>query len=255
VAKSIRAKIDLNKSRRVEREVAARLDAARRLAGKQIVEQVAEEVRDMIPNRGGWYAIYREAIQYFSSSDGTKWAASGLWPKSSSEFPADTTLIEFSLGVQTVGDPNKVTEALVAYNPWTVDRLPALNGGIQAEAKAKPASAAEVTAQRDRLLAAADAIKQLLLAAGATYVNEVPTIQGKVYADVAFMAKCLEHGLAGFPRTPHWVKALRQVQQDARSLVEPAKDQVQRVLDGKERVSDKGSEMPPGLAAKIGLDA
>jgi hypothetical protein len=141
----------------------------------------------------------------------------------------------------------------MAYNPWTVDRLPPLAGGISMEAKARPASAVEVKAQRDRLIEAEDSIKTQLLDAGATYTDEVPEIQGKVYADVAFMANALEHGLAGFPRTPHWLKALRAVQNDATRLLKSDKEEIERVLSGEDDFSDKGEEMPPGLESKLGL--
>jgi hypothetical protein len=248
VARSIKPKVSFKKSSGADKIVAGRINDARRLVAKQVVEEAAEVVRGLIPNQGGWYSIYREAITYFSVKGGDLWAVSGLWPKDYSEFPADTTLIDF-----TAHQGNKVEEGLASYNPWTVDQLPPLNGGIRAEAKAKPASAAEVEAQRQRLLDAAVAIKKLLTDAGASYVNEPPTIMGKVYADVAFMATCLEHGLAGLPRIPHWVKALRQVQNDARDMVSPIKADVEAVLGGKETFDAKGEAMPPGLEQKLGL--
>lgn len=245
---AIKLKITFNKTSGADVLLGARINNARQLIAKQITEGAAEFVKTLIPDKGGWYKIYLEALVYFSSKDGNLWAASGLWPKEYSEYPADTTLIEF-----TPRPGNKIEEALTSYNPWTVDQLPSLTGGIQAEAKAKVASTNEVTAQRDRLVAAAKAIKELLLGAGATYATAVPKIQGKVYADVAWMATALEHGLAGLPRIPHWVKALRLVQNGAESLVEPAKDQIQRVLNGEEEFSEEGDEMPPDLAKKIGL--
>jgi hypothetical protein len=253
VARSI--KTGLRKSPGADQLVAGRINDARRLAAKQITEKVVEIVKDRIPNEGGWYKIYREALTYFSTKDGTLWAASGLWPKDYSEFPADTTLIEFvrAQGGIAPGVGGKVETALVSYNPWTVDQLPALNGGIRAEAKAKIASTSEVEAQRDRLVAAQAAIKKALLDAGATYVDEVPTIQGKVYADVAWMATALEHGLAGLPRLPHWIRALRRVQQDSGAMVAPVKDQIGRILNGEEKFDESGDEMPPKLAAKLGL--
>jgi len=79
----------------------------------------------------------------------------------------------------------------------------------------------------------------------------VATIQGKVYADIAFMAKCLEHGLAGFPRIPHWVKALRDVQQNAVDFVDHA--QIQRVIAGREVFSPEATAMPLALEQKIDL--
>ena len=245
-----KGKVTLKRQTGANTLLAGRINSARQLIAKQIVEKAAETVRGLIPNQGGWYTIYREAITYFSAQSGNLWAVSGLWPKEYSEFPADTTLIEF-----TPHQGNKVEEGLTSYNPWTVDQLPSLNGGIRAEARAKPASVAEVEAQRQRLLDGAVSIKKLLTDAGASYIDGPPTIMGKVYADIAFMATCLEHGLAGLPRIPHWVKALRQVQNDARDMVAPAGVRVQAVLDGKETFDAKTESevMPLDLEQKLGL--
>lgn len=228
--------------------VAQRLDAARRLAAQTIVDGITQVVRDLIPHKGGWYDIYREAVVYFSTKDGDLWAASGLWPKDYSAFPADTTLIEFISPIDAIGN------ALVSYNPWTVDQLPALNGGIQTQAHARPASTSEVDAHRERLLAAKPSILEVLDQAGATLApGTVPTIQGKVYADVAFMANALEHGLAGLPRTPHWIKALRRTKNDVRQWIAPVQERIQRVVGGLDEFNDKGRQMPSGLENKLGL--
>jgi len=242
-------KINVKVKQRLDTQlVAERLDAARRLAAQTIVDEIAETVRDLIPHKGAWFDIYREAVVYFSTKDGDLWAASGLWPKEYSAFPADTTLIEF------IGPIDAIGNALVSYNPWTVDQLPAINGGIQTQAHARPASTTQVNSERERLIDAKPSILEVLAQAGATLaLGESPTIQGKIYADVAFMANALEHGLAGLPRTPHWIKALRLTKNDARRWVEPVRERIQRIVNGLDEFKDTARRMPTGLENKLGL--
>lgn len=240
--------IKLKKAKGADEIVARRVDEARQLAAQAISDAIAEFVKDLIPRRGGWFDIYREAIVYFSTKDGELWAASGLWPKEYSVFPADTTLLTFAL---RPGDT--ISAVLASYNPWTVDRLPSLNGGIQVDVVAKPGSINEVTAHRERLIGAESAIREGLSNAGASFAPGVPTIMGKVYADVAFMAHALEHGLAGLPRLPHWAKTFRRAKNDARQWVAPEHDRIQRILAGKETFSDRGRVMPSQLERKLGL--
>lgn len=251
---AFKGKVTFKKTRGADQVIAARIDSARSLAAKTITDEVAEFVKDLIPRQGGWFDIYREAITYFSTKKGTKWAVSGLWPKEYTAFPADSTLLDFKAPDPLTGGDSSIAGVLASYNPWTVDRLPALMGGIQVEATARPASSSEVDAQRERLIAAETAIKSALTSVGGRIEEGgVPRIVGVVYADVVFMAKALEHGLAGLPRTPHWVKALRAVHADAGSWVAPVKDRIARVLNGEDTFSADGQAMPRALERKIGL--
>jgi len=239
--------VKLKDDRRAEAAFARRVNDVQRAVARRITDNVAETVRHSIPNLGGWYRIYRDAINYYATSDGRSWIATGLCPRKRDDFPADTTLIFFE---RREGDD--VSGLLHSYNPWTIDRLPSLLGGIQADSKARPASETEVTAQRDRLLQAAEAIKAQLTETGATFSTDLPKIQGKIYADVNFMALALERGLAGIRRAPHWTRALRHVQQNSDQIVLPISSQVQEIMDGTTKFQDRGEKMPPDLERTIG---
>lgn len=234
--------VKLNRDRAAEAEFARRVNDAQRLVAKKITQNTADFVRDVIPRLGGWYDIYRDAIKYYATSDGVLFAASGYYPRKTGDYPADTTLIFFERR-----ERDNVSAVLHARNPWTIDKLPSLLGGIQLDAKARPAAEAEVKAQRQRLIDAESEIKEQITSAGGRFSDELPEIKGKVYADVNFMAIALERGLAGLRRVPHWTSALRRVQQDAGSMIAPITGQLQSVMDGETRHVDIGETMPPDL--------
>lgn len=189
---------------------------------------------------GGWFTIYREAIKYFESSDGTRWAAAGLWPITFMTLPGDTTLIEFS------GD-STVAKIMGTRNPWPMDTIPGYVGGYRADVKAKQASTAEMNQERDRIDGLLNEVKEELVeAGGAIDDNAFPVIAGKVYANIAWFAMRLEHGLGGLPRIPVWARTFTQAQPNMPKWAEQARPQIEQILKGAPTRTPI-REMPPEL--------
>lgn len=225
----------------------ARLRQAASLVADTIAEKVAEKVRQKIPE-GGWYDIYREAIQYFVSSDGLKHAISGRWEAKFESFPAETTLL-------TITGDDEVAAAIIQHNPWPIDILPAISGGYRFNVVAKPASAATVEDRRLSILPSIGSVKTALKTAGATPIDGLPTINSIVYADIAFMARALEHGLAGLKRVPHWVSVYREATVSRESMgswTKEARWRIQAILDGTDTYTSKDPKMPADMERHVG---
>jgi len=240
-------KVTVKGDRAAQQALNARLVSAASLAADTVAERVKDLVREKIPE-GGWYDIYREAITYFVTPWGLKWAVSGLWPSKFSTFPADTTLLTFT----GTGD---VADAIVQYNPWPIDQVPAVTGGYRLNVVARPAAPADVDERRRSIASVIENVKAALTRAGATVKpGEFPEINGIVYADIAFMAKALEHGLAGLKRVPHWAAVFRMATTSKESMgswIEKNRHRIQQILDGEATFEAKAPPMPPGLEQSL----
>lgn len=176
-----------------------------------IAKQTAEEVKDGIPEGGGWLDIYRDAIREFELSP-SEWRVGAETQIEFTELEAETTLFWFR-------DGDRAAQILAQYNPWTVDTVPSIPPeGIFADAMVRPASPSEVDHHRARLSEDMNAIESLLSREGIRPIeDELPYINGKIYADLDFLARRLELGLGGFPRSPHWEPAAHKIPKIARS--------------------------------------
>jgi len=171
-----------------------------RVIGRELAARTAHEVKKRIPG-GGWLSIYRDAIDFFESTEGREWAVAGMAPIELKNPPAEKTLIGFE-GKEALG---KIMEA---YNPWPVDLLPAIQGGFEGPVVARAASPADVEDERKRIALLMPTIRAALIDAGAKIFDKgTPHISGRVYADIAFLARKLELGYEGFPHIPHWTPA------------------------------------------------
>lgn len=209
----------------VGRKIERRMQAARDELARQAVSKIADAVRQKIPS-GGWFTIYREAIEYFESADGKRWGVAGLYPSALSRFDASESQVIFS-------GASQVAQLMAARNPWPIDMIPAYTGGYRAQAIVKHASVSEIDSHRKRLEGVIAEVKQELLSAGgAIELRGLPVIAGKVYADIAFLAMRLEHGLGGLPRRPVWLKTWNDLRNKMPGWTREALPRIEYVLRG-----------------------
>jgi hypothetical protein len=180
----------------LKKELARRLENAGRHMGREVANQVTKAVKSRLQG-SGWIKIYREAIFYRETPDGTEWAVAGLSQEENLfRFPATNSLAAFT----ATGDGRWPAE----YNPWPIDMIPAASyRGTTIVVRSAPESTVE-----DYRAARANNLPTLLavLAEQNISVNPtgLPTADGGVYADIAYLAHRLELGYPGFPRVPHW---------------------------------------------------
>lgn len=214
-----------------KKELLARVRAAQKLTGRAIAEGLTDEVLSGAKLRGGgietnkqWIKLYREAIRFIEAADGQRWAVAGVSPTSLATVPAAATQIKFMDGGGRVID-------VVRPYVWTVDTLPAISGGYRADAVVRPASQSEVTAHRETLRGELPRIIEQLEGAGAQVIDGFPTVDGTVLMDLKFLQLRLEHGLGGFPRSPHWTPAARQASNKAKEWIGSKRGEIQKALE------------------------
>jgi hypothetical protein len=187
-----------------------RVGRAAHSAGAAIAQALAERIRSMIPDQGGWFDIYRQSINFIEINP-SEWGIAGVAELEFDQVEADASLLWFQGG-------DDVAQLLSPYNPWTVDTLPSVKDGITSDVLVRPASAGEVDHHRTRLKAQLPSIGLLLQRIGAQLQpNGLPKVDGRIMADLDFLTRRLEFGLGGFPRTPIWAKAEGEIQKIADS--------------------------------------
>jgi hypothetical protein len=217
--------------------------AARVEVAREVAVQVAAEVKSKIPT-GGWFSIYRDAIEFFEH-DEKAWAVAGLYPSALTKFPAEETQLEFS-------GESKFAVIMAAQNPWTIDMIPALSGGYPAKATAKHASPSEIAAHRARLTTVISSVRDALLAAGGAIESSgLPRINGQVYADIGFLALRLEHGLGGLPRKPVWLKTWNELRAKIDDWAAVPAPLVKQILSGDSTGATEAKTMPKDLLNAI----
>ena len=227
----------------LKKELTKRVKAAGGVAARAIAQGLQDEVVSRIPHGDKWLDLYRDAITYLETNAGDEFAVAGLSQTKLTTVPAESTQIKI------IGQ-SAVALILAQHNPWTVDTLPAIQGGLPAESEVRPASISEMESHRARLRPILGGVLDQLDRAGAMVVpGEFPTIGGKVYMDLRFLQLRLEHGLGGFPRTPHWLPAARAAANKADSWVEAEGGQIKAALDGKPVAN--GDVMPNALEARL----
>ena len=203
--------------------------------GVRLAQRAAETVKNKVPD-GGWYTIYKLAISYFEDPVNAEWRVAGKWPVPLSSLPADSTQVEIQ------GD-TEIAGIMRAHNMWTIDMIPSIVGGYRATAVARQASSSEVSHHRARLEKVIDDVKKELSAAGAVVeARGLPTIAGKVYADIAWMGTRLEHGLGGLPRKPHWLPAFRELINKSPEWTSEISSHVDQIMLGR---ADRGPKPSP----------
>jgi len=210
----------------LQRDVMKRVRAAGTVAGRAIAQGIQEDVRKRIPRGEKWLDLYRDAIQYLEIDSKDEWAIAGLSRTTLTTVPAESTQIK-------IGGSSPIAAELAKHNPWTVDMLPPVSGGIPAEAEVRPASVTEMDGHRRRLREVYADVVNKITQLGATVTDGVkPSINGKVFIDLVFLQMRLEHGLGGFPRVPHWLKTARSAKNQAPAWVANAGREIREALAG-----------------------
>jgi len=211
----------------LKRALTRRVKAAGTIATRAVAEGLKDAVIDRIPRGEAWLELYRDAITYLENAEGTQLSVAGLSETKLTTVPAESTQIKI-IGTSIAA------LILAQHNPWTVDTLPAVSGGLPAESEVRPASESEMVAHRERLRPVLVDVLNKLARAGVTVLpGEFPTIGGKVFMDLRFLQLRLEHGLGGFPRTPHWLPAAREAKNKATKWVNVDRAEIADALEGK----------------------
>jgi hypothetical protein len=179
----------------------------KRVVGAAAAKRMMEEVKKRIPASGGWYAIYRGALEAKESGD--EWIVDGLQKVPFETVPANETLLSF------VGT-GKFAAILAPYNPWPIDLIPPIDKGYSDAPTTRAASHEQVETRRDYLVPVLDNIKTALKDAGASLEGDsgLLRINGDIYADIGYLAMRLEHGYHGFPHIPHWGIVMSRLRTD-----------------------------------------
>jgi len=180
-----------------------------------LAEKIREEVVNKIPDKGGWYKIYRESIKVIEDNNTIK--VVGKPEVSMTTLPAAETV----LFIEGVGG---IAAVLQVYNPWPIDMLPAIQGGVTVSVRAVPSSLKETNTLREELYPQMGKIRTELENAGATIVeNGMPKINGKIYVDMGFLSKRLEFGIGPFPPIPHWRPAINKAKSLMNDIIKDSK--------------------------------
>ena len=203
-----RASIDLKK---YQDSIKKRVRQVKSVIGDKVASSLVEEVRKRIPNQGGWFDIYKDALTF--EEDTNTWTVKAETDIELTQVPAQQSLINFS-------GPSAAAGVLSSFNPFPVDTIPPINGGFNADITVLAASYEEVMSHRERHSDLQAEISAALSRQGLS-VNwtERPVINGKVVADLKFLSQRLEHGLGGFPRIPHWSAAVAEAARSAHKWV------------------------------------
>lgn len=197
---SIRKRLDSLKT-----SIPAAAKAASEATSRALAEKLAARIRELIPDEGGWYDIYRSGVQLIEITPGRYEITTNLTQLGFDQIEAATTLLWFSGG-------DDVGRMLGADNPWTVDTIPSIRGGFSADIVVRPGSEGEVDFHRRRQRANQAAVSLMLERLSRPVdPNGLPVVNGRVMADVPFLARRLEHGLGGFPRTQIWGRVPAEV--------------------------------------------
>jgi hypothetical protein len=180
-------------------ELPQQIERAATSAGAALAQKIAQRIREMVPKEGGWFDVYRRAIDFIEISP-TEFGIAGTAELPFDQVEADKSLLWFQGGDQAA-------QVLGQYNPWTIDAIPAVKDGISSDILVRPASESEVGHHRVRLKSHLKSIELLLTRVGSELTaNGLPSINGRVMADLDFLTRRLEFGLGGFPRTPIWTQ-------------------------------------------------
>jgi len=176
-------------------------------ATKEFAERLRRRVQDMIPDKGGWYDIYKRSIKLYETKEGHWELTTVVQEIAPTAIPADTSVILVSAKDGVDSSLTAAVQLIGSKSPWTLDTIPAIAGGFPADLFIKPASTSEVETFRRRRLADRPDLDRRLGRMGIKTLKfdpALPLINGRILADVPFLALRLEYGYGGFPKTPVW---------------------------------------------------
>lgn len=206
-----------------------RVSAARTAMGDSIARRVVEEVLSNIPNKDGWFKIYRDAISFERNEDTGTWVVQG-------EADIDLTTVDAETSLASFAGGNPFASILAQGNLWPIDVIPNLTGGINATLTIKAANATEISARREFFSLNLGAFHNALADAGAKVnENKRAIVNGRVIADLVFLSKRLEYGLGGFEKSAHWRPAYIKAKRDGDKWVladDKAQAEIQKAFEG-----------------------
>ena len=178
-------------------------------ATREFAERLRKRVQDMIPDKGGWYDIYKRSIKLTETKEGFWELTTIVREIKPAKIPAEASLIWIAAKESANPTATNVARLLSQHNPWSLDTIPAVRGGVPADLFIKPASVGEVEHYRRQRLAERKTIERRIREMGGNVLEfdaEHPRISGRVLADVPFLALRLEYGYGGFAKTPIWAR-------------------------------------------------
>jgi hypothetical protein len=217
-----------------------KLELVKYSIGSTIAENIKRDVKSLIPSGAGWLSLYKNSIEFYYEKG--EWVVGGETDGGDiKNFDADLTLVSF-----VASDP--ATNILVNYNDWPIDLIPAIQKAYSGRIVIKSSSQAQVDLRRKSILRQLPKIRQLLRDAG--FIVDtlgVPTINGRLTADLRAFSRQLEEGrgLLPFPSVPHWRPAVANVSSSLKDIIASTKSKFKAILSGDYQIVNKpmSSEM------------
>lgn len=204
-----------------------RLDSVKFALGSMIAQEIKNDVVRRIPTGGGWLNLYRNSIDFFF--DGKEWVVGGETDGGNiKNYNTDVTLLAFSA-------TDEASAVLANYNDWPIDMVPAINKPYSGRVTVKSANKTQVDLRRKVLIRQMPKIRLLLRNAGFTVNNlGVPTINGRLTADLRAFSRQLEEGrgMFPFPSVPHWRPAVASIDSTLKDMTAAAKSKFKGILAG-----------------------
>ena len=187
-----------------------RARSALRQVARQMAANALDDVQSRIPDDGGMQTLYKSALRMRDvlglGEDEFAVVVTGESVVSFESVDASKVVVVF----RTIrgGEETAAASILRHYSPWAVDVIPAVQGGIRANAILKVASASEIEDIREKNRKERGLVEALLARRGISITSGPPKLNGKAMIDLAFLALRLEKGLGGFKPRPHWTPAI-----------------------------------------------
>ncbi len=238
-------KVDPDNLKRSLETLKPKIQRLRLAIGNTVAEELQKEVIKHIPSGKGWLDIYRKAIKV--TFDGEEWAVAGEKEIPITSVDSNTTLLMFGRG-------DKASSILSDYNPWAVDLVPGISSAYTSKIVMKASSLGEVEIARSRNNLVLDDVKKRLASIGiSTIPNELPKYNGKVVADLVYLAQRLEYGLGGFPRFPHWRPVTDNLSITLPKIIKSMRAKFEPILRGNAgpRVKPPSSELRQMLSSAV----
>lgn len=171
---SFSSSLDLKK---FKQSISGRLRNVKRAIGQKLAEKTVEHVKNKIKSSELWHVVYRDTIASREHPNGEEWSVSYFEEPKMHKILFETALIH------VIGE-GKFAKILAEEDPWSMSKIPAIEGGYDADLLVIPTTADEVT-KRESELNIAKVIGKLAEGEdGATIIeDEEAQFKGKTYID------------------------------------------------------------------------
>lgn len=188
---------------------------------RTIASKAFENLKQRLPNKPGWYQVYRQALGVFESGD--QIAVAGYSAVQAPVVPGATSLVSFD-------NSTPIARVLSPYNPWTVDTIPVPADGYDLDVVIAAATESAVEAARQRLRPLLTIVTQALANEGVVIAPDgsMLKIKGKLYTDVVLLASLLEQ------TRPHWRPTAQTVNRAAPTWAKQQTNNVEALIKGED---------------------